>query len=544
MRRVFLSPLVRSVLVFAGYFVLVLAMQWRAGALDAGFGAYPDEPAHFITGLMVHDYLKAGLPRHPVAFAVNFYSRLPQVGLGHWPPLFYLIEAIWMLLFGVSRASLLVLIALIAAALAWTVFSKAAKEFNFAAGVIAGLLISLFPILRWSDNIVLTDTMVALLGFLACVAWGRYLDAGRTADSLWYGLLAAAALFTKSSAGYVLLIPPIATLLAGRVAIFKKAATWLPVLIIGALYIPWWIFTWRLADTGLIGWLSADQTIARLAKLPGMITGMVGLPLAALVLIGAGATLAGVPRITGLWAVILVQPFAILETMLVAPVDIEPRHLIPLLPSMMLLACAGVRWIDSKLPAAVFGRESRVALALAVCGLVSVLVAAPSAYQGHADGARELVTAILQQPGDPVVLVARSEGRIIAEIALREPRRPGVLCIRAIKLLASADWYANQYSQRFTTPAAVMAAMEDVPVDIVVAHPAPSKDCSPHELAILQAVRMWPQRWQPLGAWPPATPEYAAWRLVGGETGRARRLPPQLLDKLRYELGPLYESQP
>ena len=182
----------RSAIVFAAYFALIVGLQWRASAVDAGFGEYPDEPAHYVTGLMVHDYLKAGLPSHPVAFAVDFYSHLPQVGLGHWPPLFYIAEAVWMLLFGVSRASVLVLIALIAAGLAWAVFRETAKEFGLATGLVGGALIALLPIVRWSDNLVMTDMLVALLGFLACCAWGRYLDSGRIADSLWYGLLAAA----------------------------------------------------------------------------------------------------------------------------------------------------------------------------------------------------------------------------------------------------------------------------------------------------------------------------------------------------------------
>jgi hypothetical protein len=215
-----------------------------------------------------------------------------------------------------------------------------------------------------------------------------------------------------------------------------------------------------------------------------------------------------------------------------------------MLPALLLLASAGVRWIDSKLPATAFAADRRIALSLIVCGLVSVGVAAPSPYHGRSDGAREMVSTILKQPGDPAVLVARSEGRIIAEIASRERSRPGVLCIRAIKLLADADWYANQYSQRISAAAAVMTVLEDVPVDIVVAHPVPSKDCSPHELVVLQAIQLWPQRWEPLGAWPESSPEYAAWRLIRVETGRSRHLPPQLLDHLREKLGPLYKQHP
>ena len=275
-----------------------------------------------------------------------------------------------------------------------------------------------------------------------------------------------------------------------------------------------------------------------------MIAGTVGLPLAVLMLVGIGARLVGVRRITGPWAAVLVQPFAILAVLVVSPVVPEPRYLISMLPAALLLACAGVRWIDSKLPATSLAADRRVALALIVCGLVSAGTAAPSPYHGHADGLGELVSAILKLPDDPAVLLAQSEGPLIAEIASRERGRPGLFCIRSSKLLADVDWNGHSYSPRFSTPAALMSALEDVPVDIVVAHPIPSKDCSPHELLFLQAVQLWPQRWEPLGAWPKSSPEYAAWHLTGTDTGRQRRLPPQLLDQLRRKLGPLYEQRP
>jgi hypothetical protein len=80
-------------------------LQWRGNAYGAEFAAAADEPAHYVTGLMVHDYLARGFPSNPLEFARGFYSRYPKVAIGHWPPVFYIVQALWTSLFTESRAS-------------------------------------------------------------------------------------------------------------------------------------------------------------------------------------------------------------------------------------------------------------------------------------------------------------------------------------------------------------------------------------------------------------------------------------------------------
>ncbi len=40
---------------FAAFLLLVWTVQHRAGAPAAAFGAFPDEPAHFVGGLLFRD---------------------------------------------------------------------------------------------------------------------------------------------------------------------------------------------------------------------------------------------------------------------------------------------------------------------------------------------------------------------------------------------------------------------------------------------------------------------------------------------------------
>ena len=38
-----------------------------------------------------------------MAFAENYYLHYPEVAMGHWPPGFYLLQAVWTLLFPTQR---------------------------------------------------------------------------------------------------------------------------------------------------------------------------------------------------------------------------------------------------------------------------------------------------------------------------------------------------------------------------------------------------------------------------------------------------------
>ena len=89
----------------------MVALQWSAGAYRSEFGAHPDESAHYVTGLMVRQYVAGRAPQPPFAFARAYYEHYPKVAIGHWPPAFYLLQTGWTLLFSASRISVLLLMA-------------------------------------------------------------------------------------------------------------------------------------------------------------------------------------------------------------------------------------------------------------------------------------------------------------------------------------------------------------------------------------------------------------------------------------------------
>ena len=77
--------------------LLTAILQWRSGAYSSDLATNSDEPAHVVSGLMVHDYAARllnltalSLPVNLRAFAEAYYVHYPKVAIGHWPPSFYL----------------------------------------------------------------------------------------------------------------------------------------------------------------------------------------------------------------------------------------------------------------------------------------------------------------------------------------------------------------------------------------------------------------------------------------------------------------------
>ena len=83
-----------AIALLLGFTLICLAIQWRVGAWQADLGTNGDEAAHFVSAMLVFDYLRHGLPGSPMRFARAYYQHWPRVAIGHWPPLFYPFQAL------------------------------------------------------------------------------------------------------------------------------------------------------------------------------------------------------------------------------------------------------------------------------------------------------------------------------------------------------------------------------------------------------------------------------------------------------------------
>ncbi|MCL4402736.1 MAG: glycosyltransferase family 39 protein, partial [Acidobacteria bacterium] len=368
------------------------ALQWRAGAYTAGFGSYPDEPAHYVTGLMLHDYVAAWFPQQPLAYAKNYYLHYPAIAIGYWPPFFYVAEAAWMLVFGVSRTSVLAMAALISALFQFTIFRRTAEDFGTFAGVAAGTLFGLLPVVQWSNDMVMTDMLVALLSFWAVLLFGRYLDSLDCWHAIGFGVVSSLAILTKASGFYLALVPPLAIMATRRFHVLRKWPTWAAAAIVVVLCGPWFLLTRHMTTVGLIK--NPNETFAgSIVRVASELRDVSGWALPALAVFGVVAIFRRMP---GRWAAMVAQPFAVLLFLAAAPVGAEWRYLILAAPAVIVLAFAGIAWLVRQLPR--LPQRAAAWAGIAACCAATLATAAPARYLLFGDDAGQAVADVMRSP--------------------------------------------------------------------------------------------------------------------------------------------------
>ena len=514
------TPLSFRLFVFGLFTALALFLQWEEGAYRSEFGGHPDEAAHYVTGLLVRDTLVfaknftlAGFHGSPVKvgkdFVQSYYDHYPKIGLGVWPPLFYLAQSAWTLPFGASRESVLALMAVLSALTATVLFFSVRQELGTAPAAFAGLVWLGLPLVQQYSGMIMAEMFSALLMFGAALRFGRYLDERRPTDAYVFGFLAAAAILTKGTGLALAFTALFAILLTGSLAIFKERALWIAGGIVALLAGPW---TWATRKLGEGGWEQAHPSLGfTLKALPyyGMKTLVaVGVLLAAFIVLGIALKIGRRGNSQGKWASAFALIVSVLLFQSIAPVGREARHLIPILPALVMFAAAGLAATAGWLRRATGGFST---LDWTVCGstlLVWIAVPAiaggvPSPYGSIGDAVRFSPFRITQKPAGgfgPVTaeLLRRSdknkrggvflvssdasgEGMFIAETAMREERRPDHLAKRASKELAVSSWSGGGYKAKFESDGALLAWLTGGAVDYVVLDTAiPERNRRPH----------------------------------------------------------------
>jgi hypothetical protein len=498
--------LITSVAIFVFFFALAAASQWRAGAFRAEFGADPDEPAHYVTGLLVHDYITSGMPRPMMSYAENYYLHYPKVALGHWPPLFYVVQAAWTLPFSVSRTSVLLLMAAIVALFASVFTEMATRQFSLVAGIAAGLLLLSLHQVRAFSLLVMSDILTALLVLLALRSFGRYFDDLRWQDAAWFGFWAALATLTKATGLVVALVPPLAILLSGRYLMIRRASFWLPAVIVFAFCAPWYLYISGARHEAVAhGAIGAHYS--RLWETLGAWILLLGPVLAVLAVVGIAIVYLDRRR-SKRWEGIWLSGFCLLISAIVFRVAVgawEPRHLMATAPTLLLFAIAGakqgVSWI---VPGSAGHRVKAVALLLPLAALCiwNVRDAPRLAHHGFTEVANDLL-AESQLNGSAVLISSfRGEGMFVSEVAMHD-RRPNLFVVRASKLFARISWMGDSYEPLVHSPEEVQRLLLEIPVSTVVidrSEPNPRPD----QGLLVRAMEMDRDRWELIRSYPRA----------------------------------------
>ncbi len=417
---------------------------------------------------MVHDYIASGSPFHPLTqenplrYGENYYLHYPKVSFGHWPPVFYLLQAAWTLLFSVSRTSILSLMAVTTAAVAQLLFLAARKYFGFSLSAGLGFLWILTPFVQANTGMVMAESLVALTSLLAALALGRYLDRESPRDILWFGVWTLVCILTKGDGWALALAPALAIALSRKWHLLRRGALYGAGAIV-ALAIPWQVMTLAMTEEGWEDRPGFLYSLRALGSFFALLAGGVGWIVFGFVLLGA-VVLCIRPRlrgglVPGFWVAMFATAAAGLLFHAAIPAGIESRRLIPVFPELLLLAGGGIAWLNRRMAA----RWAPYALAaVAVGGFAVQSFAVPSKRSNDFSEVAENVLRLQPKP-DGTIFVAGStsgEGSFIAEVAMRE-RRPGHYILRGTKMLVRSGWAGRDQKPVFRTSRQV-AEMLDV----------------------------------------------------------------------------------
>lgn len=496
------------VAVLLSYLAFTVALQWRVGAFASEMAAHPDEPSHYVTGLMVRDYVASGFPDSPMAFAENYYLHYPKVALGHWPPLFYVVQAAWTLVFGVSRISLMLLMATLAAAFGATLFAILRKHVSLGAAWLCGLLMLTHPAVRDGAHKVMSDLLVALLVVWASMAWVWFLDTASWRRAALFGLLASGAILTKGTGIVLALVPPVSILLTGRWRLLGRFAFWLPVLIVGALCAPWYLLAPSAKGEATVpmgGIVSPKHmsvtAMANIGRMTGELllrfTGYL-LPLMAL---GAAILLGSEGRrrwaSCGLLAFCLLLSQSLIRFLVPAFVY-DLRYAVSLIPALYIFLAAGAVYAMHRTPLGrLTGRWRLAAVATPAVLLAGWGSATAPAKRGT--GHSVVATEVLARADlrDAVLLISsdsRGEGSFIAEVAMRE-KRPGHIVLRASKVIAEGSWGGRRQNMLMHTPKELMSYLDSVGVGAVIVDVS-RRPVHAYETLLWETLKAHPDRWE------------------------------------------------
>lgn len=458
-----------------------VAFLWQkiGGAYESEFGAHPDEAAHYVTGLFVRDAiatlpqcaregsLKPLEPFRSKESEDGFYAHYPKVALGVWPPAFYVAQSGWTFAFGISRTSVLLLMAVLAAGTAALIYRAVYKEFGDWAAAGAALLWLCAPLVRESYGMVMAEMLSALTMFGATLVWGRFLDERRTRDAIAFGFLASAAILTKGTGLALVLMCAFSVAITGRWKMLAGRGTWIGILLVALLAGPWtWYF--RNEGTRVGGWadnsggLSLDFTKEAIFYYGKMLGWAVTLAVAGFALAGIALRAFRKDQRQGRWAALAALVAGVFVFQAIMPVGFEARHLISATPALVVLALGGARSIGQlralRVEGAEQARRDRQWLIL-----LFLLCFAPMAWPMVQYGIErkefkgfEFIAERMVQEAPPGMRIlvssdASGEGMLISEIAMRD-QRPNLFIERGSTALVRADskkWAGRNLRVRF-----------------------------------------------------------------------------------------------
>ena len=485
---------------FLALIVVAIIGQWSTGVYGSDLSQWPDEGAHYINGLLIHDYVVDGLPGSPLTYALQYYVHYPRVTIGHWPPLYYMVQALFYFVTGPSIQAALLLQAVFGAGVATVVGWVISRFAGWIVGALAGITTLAAPQIFIGMQEVMLDVPIAFLTCLAMLAWARFLLDGTWPWSVAFGLTAAGAIMVKGNGILLALVPPLSVALIGRLRLLWNWRFWVPALIAGVLTVPWYLITYKITAGGFSYPWGREYIVMAIPAYSSMLLNQIGVVGILFATLGAFRVLRNREwdwrYALGISAICVVAGgFAFT---CVVPSGIGGRYLAPLVPALVVLAYLGAESVVT------WQAPTTRVLVLALCFLAVIGVECEFSSTSSG-GMNAAANVIFAAPEDNAFILVGStvegEGAITAEIAARD-RRHERYVVRGFGVLGSGDFMGTDYRSRFTTSNELAQWIERHGIGWVIIDTSPKSLAFAHNAQLLQIAQSSPDAWKLVGQFP------------------------------------------
>ena len=429
---------------------LVAIAVARTKLFDSELADHADEAAHFVTGIMVYDYIKDYLGDPPMDFASDYYAHYPKIAIGHWPPLFYVMESAAFAVGGttIQTAMLMSVFCLLGTIL--LLYERLRYTYDALTALWCAALPLALSDLRRTATLLLPDIAVTLFSLLAVFAFAKYLRTDRLRDSLWFTLWSSFAILTKGNGIALALFAVLAILFTREFRVIRSWRLWIGGTLVGLVTLTHF-FLWNMAlNTGGDGQLSHGYALRNLHdNLLGFIM-ILGVAAFAITAVAAGSVLwrscvkeSEIDK-AYLARVAAAHVAAVIMFHVICPVKYSPRYLVPAIPTAIIL----IAYLSDRLRR--YG--TRWSLIWAATVLIAVVIPQAVGWQAvvtsrRATGYQAAIRSISNDSESTVILVSgidEVEGALVAARRLHDPELKDYV-LRATKVLAKVSWSGKNY---------------------------------------------------------------------------------------------------
>lgn len=233
----FLRPTV--VLLLLSAFVISL------GITKGEFFYHTDEMSHAMNGVFVRDFL-VDLPlQHPLQYAYNYYAKYPAIAFPHWPPLFYGVEGVFFLLFGISPwVSRLVVLgfALLAIYFWYRIVEPLAPRSR---AFLSTLILACLPYVLVHERVTMLEIPALAVCLGAIHFWLRFLETESRRDLWALAAFSVAGFLTSQAAIFLVFFVLVDLVVERRFRLLARGDVWLALFVSMAAVLPWYVLTQR-----------------------------------------------------------------------------------------------------------------------------------------------------------------------------------------------------------------------------------------------------------------------------------------------------------